>query len=92
MAITKEINFFGFPTNDYVKITWALIKEDKKDEEWNKLYSVELQVDRYTNDTKEYHYSQEIYKIEDLYEEELNFAKFYEKLKTNDKFNWYTDE
>lgn len=91
MALLKEwFNLLGFNTDLYVKIWWMLIKEIWEDEVW-KLYAIEVQVDYYTNSTKQYHFKQEIEKFENLRLEDLSLETAYNKVVWLEKFNWFTN-
>ena len=89
--IKKQTNFYWFDTDIYVKIGGILIKELGKNEEWIKLYSVESQVDFYTNETKQYHFSQITKKVDWLKIEDCNFETAYSKLKLEKEFEWFED-
>lgn len=91
MALIKRNDNFYWHTQDtYLKISWMLIKETWEDEVW-KLYSLEAQIDYFTNETKAYHFSQVIEKIEWLRYEELSLENVYLKIKQLDKFKDYED-
>lgn len=91
MALLREwFNLLWFTTDLYVKIWWMLIKETWEDE-WGKLYSIEVQVDYYTNSSKEYHFKQEIEKFEKLRLEELSLEVAYNKVVWLEKFTWFSN-
>ena len=81
----KEDNFYGHTQDTYMKIGGVLVRETGKDEE-GKLYSAELQLDWYTNETKAYHFNQNTETLQNLREEELNLTNYYSKLSVLDRF------
>ena len=86
MAIQKNNDlFYGHTQNTYVKAGGMLIRETWSDEV-GKLYSMEVQVDFYTNETKEYHFSQKMAKFENLRIEELTLENAYAKLIESEEF------
>lgn len=88
--IKRNDNFYGYTQDTYIKISWMLIKETGNDELW-KIYSLEVQIDYYTNETKTYHFSQIVEKLEWLRYEELSLDNAYIKIKTLDKFKDFED-
>ena len=90
MALTKLINFYGFDTNCYVKISGMLIKESGSDEQGKK-YDLELQIDSYTNDTKSHHFSQTTKKFSELRINEITIDNGYAKLKETEEFNLFSN-
>ena len=79
MALTKEIPFYQFTIPAYVKIGGVQTIEEGDDEE-GKIYTANLQVDWYTDNTKEYHYSQSAISLSGLREYQLQLSVLYDKL------------
>ena len=90
MALTKEnFNLLGFNTDVYVKIGGILIRETGGDDD-GKLYSIEAQVDYFTNDTKAYQFKQETKAFNGLRLDDLSLETAYTKLSELDEFKTFT--
>ena len=84
MAIQLPISYKWFDINSYNKITWISYYESGKDEE-GKIYKMNVLVNSYTNEYKEYDIEQKNYSFECRYNE-LNIDSAYIKLKSLDEF------
>lgn len=92
MALTKpNFDFYWFETNLYVKIPWIFIKEEWINNEWEKIYIIEVVTDFYTNENKDYHIKQELEVIKSVTLENCNIEYCYNELKKLDKFKDYLD-
>ncbi len=90
MALTKaNFNLLGFNTDVYVKIGGILMRETGSDEE-GKLYSIEAQVDYFTNDTKQYQFKQETKSFTGLRLQELSLETAYSELANLEEFKTFT--
>jgi len=90
MALSKTINFKGFETPAYAKISaLQVISVDKG--EGVKEYVAICQVDAFTNDTKEYDIDQVQYRIPDLEEKDTGLVALYGKIKELEEFEGWVD-
>lgn len=90
MALTKQIEVLGFPTQAYAKIvsvqyTETGIVDDRK------VYDVYIGVRFYTNEEKAHEVETTNFRIQGVFFEDLTFPVFYGVLKLMPEFAGYED-
>jgi len=91
MALKKTRIFKGIELrNAYHKITSVNVTETWEDETW-KLYTTSVQVNSYTDETKEYDLEQRSYYFKKLREQDNVLSTLYWKLKLEKDFEWSID-
>lgn len=90
MALKKKTQMLGFDTEAYAKIVTVAYSEIGVVDD-RKIYDVTVCVRFYTNESKAFVYTDQNFRLQSIFFEDLTFPVFYGVLKTIPELDGYED-